>query len=296
MASRERSAEAPDDGAGMLDDRARDIGDASTAAAEAAEAEAAEAEAEAEAAEAEARALAARARALRLRKQAQQARDGRADGGAVVSGETPESGETVESEALESRAPESAEAIEPGDGDVAVDGPPAPSGRLRLPRLPRPGWRRVSIGAAIVTIGALLGASGYIVWHHRDVLAQQRRTAEFSAAARQGVINLMTIDFNKAKEDVQRVIDDSTGKFKQDYQSTADDLVKALQQSKVVTKVTVNGVAVESMTDNSAVVLVAARSEATSAPDAAKRPAAWRVRLTLTRDGGQLKMSNVEFV
>jgi Mce-associated membrane protein len=179
-----------------------------------------------------------------------------------------------------------------------VEQPPArPARRLpKLPRLPRPGWKQVAVAAAIMVIGASLGASGYAIWYHRHVEQHQQRTAEFAAAARQAVMNLMSIDFNTAKQDVQRVVDDSTGKFKDDYQSAADQLVKALQESKVVTKVTVNGVAVDSMSDNSGVVFVAARSVATSSKAPPQRPAAWRVRLTLTRDGGRLKMSDVEFV
>ncbi|HET9874509.1 MAG TPA: hypothetical protein VFQ37_01940, partial [Mycobacterium sp.] len=75
-------------------------------------------------------------------------------------------------------------------------------------------------------------------------------------------------------------------------------LTKRLQASKVVTKTTVDDVAVESLTDNSAIVLVAATTEATGAakPDDARPPQSWHIALGLTMDGGQPKMSSIEFV
>lgn len=109
----------------------------------------------------------------------------------------------------------------------------------------------------------------------------------------------MSMDFNQAKESVQRVIDDSTGKFKSNFQDGAEDLIKAMTDAKVVTKVTVNDTAVESMDKDSATVLVAATSQRTGGPDAPKEdqqpPRVWRVVISLQREGDQLKVSDVEF-
>ncbi|ARG59651.1 hypothetical protein PJK45_05800 [Mycobacterium kansasii] len=176
--------------------------------------------------------------------------------------------------------------------------------RLRL----RPRWLRrpgrtglAAMAAAVVGCGSL-GASGYLVWHHRTVAHQQQRAAEFAAAARQGAITLMSIDATKAREDVQRIIDSTTGAFKGGMLIAADDLVQSVEQSRVSTKATVQGVAVQSMTDDSAVVLVAARAEvanpeANPGPNSGKEtlaPRSWRIVMTLQRDGGQLKVAKVE--
>ncbi|QEN13384.1 hypothetical protein ACRDU6_12515 [Mycolicibacterium sp. ELW1] len=236
--------------------------------------------AEAAAAAAEARAEAARARANELRRKLAESRD-----------EAPEVSET-------GTDPESAEAdtvddVEPAPADdVEAAAAPEKKRRRRLPL-----GKAVAAAVAVLAIIGLLSATGYMVWKHRDAEAQRHRTAEFSAAARQGVVNLMSMDFNQAKESVQRVIDDSTGKFKSNFQDGADDLIKAMQQSKVVTKVTVNDTAVESMDKDSATVLVAATSQRTG-PDAPKedqQPRVWRVVVSLQRDGDQLKVSDVEF-
>ncbi len=69
------------------------------------------------------------------------------------------------------------------------------------------------------------------------------------------------------------------------------------QESKVITEVTVNSVAVESMSDDKAVVLVAASSRVTnSAGGANQEPRTWRLSVDLQREGDQIKMSKVEFV
>jgi Mce-associated membrane protein len=78
----------------------------------------------------------------------------------------------------------------------------------------------------------------------------------------------------------------------------AGDFTKVVEQSKVVEQGTVQAVAVDrdSMTDDSAVALVASTSEVTNAAGAKQDPRNFRLIVTLTRDSGQLKMSKVEFV
>jgi len=58
----------------------------------------------------------------------------------------------------------------------------------------------------------------------------------------------------------------------------------------------VQSVAVESMTETSAVVLVAATSEGTTPDNTKLPPASWRISVTLLRENGQVKTSEFEFV
>ncbi|KWX24375.1 hypothetical protein AFM11_10430 [Mycolicibacterium wolinskyi] len=241
-------------------------------------------QAEAEAAEAEAVAAAARARAraIRLRREAEQAAKSEPDppSDGVETAQVADDDDAVVDEINESAA-EEAPAIE------------------HERRLRPPGsrfWKRLAVGVAVLATIALLSASGFMVVNHRQVQAEQRRAAEFAAAARQGVVTLMSLDFNHAKEDVQRIIDSSTGQFKTDFEATAEDFTKVAEQSKVVTDVTVNSTAVDSMTDDSAVVLVAATSHITNAAGAKQDPRNWRLSVSVARDGDQIKLSKVEFV
>ena len=230
--------------------------------------------AEAEAAEVEAQAAAARARAIRLRRQAEANHDHSVD--TDTTGADP-------------------------DGDGAAIGAPATGSRVpRRRRLRRPTNKAIAVGAAIILICASLALTGYFVWVDRIAWQKRQRSAEFAAAARQDVMTLMSLDFNKTKEDMQRISDNTTGSFKQHFPLVALQLTNGLQRSKVVTTVSVNDVAVESMTDNSAVVLVAATTQAKSPddpqPNDQQQRQTWHIVLTLLRDKGQPKMSNVEFL
>jgi Mce-associated membrane protein len=241
-------------------------------------------QAEAEAAEAEALAAAARARAraIKLRREAE-AQAG--DEGEDATPETPEATETT-------KAAEPAEA--PESPSTPTESTPR---RLRVPRVAGLSGLGMPLAAAtIVAICTLLGASGWMLWHHHTVVAERQRSAAYVAAARQGVINLTSLDFNNAKEDVQRVLDSATGEFKDDFQRRADDFASVVKDSKAVAQGSVRATAVESMSKDSAVVLVLANERITNSAGAKDDPRAFRFRVTVVRDGDQLKISKVEYV
>ena len=173
---------------------------------------------------------------------------------------------------------------------------PTPTATLGVPGTFR--RRTVAAGIAALLTVALLATTGWMLWQHQEATAEHRRAAEFAAAARQSVINLMAIDYATAQDSVRCVLDGSTGRFRDNFADSADDFVKALQDEKVITRATVNDAAVESVTGDSAVVLVSAtsRREGKGAPEDQQQPRLWRVVLNLVREGGQIKMTGVEFV
>jgi Mce-associated membrane protein len=148
----------------------------------------------------------------------------------------------------------------------------------------------------VLLTAALLAFTGWTLYQHRKAEDESRLNAEYAAAGRQSVVTLMSLDFNKAEEDVKRIIDNATGDFKKDFENQAKDFVKVAQDSKVVTDVTVTATAVESMDNDKAVVLVAATSRVTNKAGAKGEPRAWRLSVNLQRENGQIKMSKVEFV
>jgi Mce-associated membrane protein len=258
-------------------DRSADAADA-LALAEEADAEAAEAEATAAAAR-------ARARAIRLRRQA---------AAEVEAQATDVETEATEATDVEPGADEASSDVEDstdGKEDVADEG-------VRERRRWRVGLilKVLAAGIAFACTCALITLSVLMVQNHRHQAAEQQRSAEYAAAARQSVVTLMSLDFNKAKEDVQRIIDNSTGQFGDDFKLQADDFIKVAQDSKVITEVTVNATGVEQMTNDTAVVLVSATSRVTNAAGAKQESRTWRLSVNLQRDGGQIKMAKVEFV
>jgi Mce-associated membrane protein len=284
------------------------------------------AEAEAEAAEAEALAAAARARAraARLRREVQAQDEADAETAEMAEAETVETTEeapdavadatdtdeattddadadadadvtaAAETDSDEAKTEEEEEEEEVSDEtaeDAASESKSARSRRLRLPSLSVT-WKAI----VIVLICAFVGASGYMVWQRNETTERNQRTANFIAGARQGVVNMFSLDFNRSKEDVQRVIDSSTGQFRDDLQQRAKDFTTVVEQSKVVTVGTVNAAAVQSIDGNSALVLVAASSQITNAAGAKDERRNWRLKVTVTEEGGQYKMSKLEFV
>ena len=181
--------------------------------------------------------------------------------------------------------------------DQASESEPDDAANATRPRR----WRRPRLATVLASIAmvvtcALVAASGYLLWHHHRVGEEQQRRAEFAAAARQAVVTLMSIDGAKAEEDVQRIIDSSTGQFRDDFQSSAKEFVDVAKESKSVTTASVKASAVESMSGDSAVVLVTAATTISNTAGANQQPRTWRISVDVVRDGGQIKMAKVDFV
>ncbi|OBB21890.1 hypothetical protein A5792_07580 [Mycolicibacterium peregrinum] len=259
--------------------------------------------AEAEAAEAEAVAAAARARARAIRLRNQAAADAvvttgteHADDLADAEGsDTPEATETagVDAEAGAAEA-ESVDDAEPETAVAVADG----TSSRRLPRLKvsRLFWKMLASCLTIIVIVGLLVASGWMIWHHRQAEHRQQLAAEYTAAARQTVVTLMSLDFNHAQDAVKNILDNSTGEFRDDFESQSKDFVKLAQDAKVVTEAKVTAAAVDTMSDDKAVVLVAVNTQVTNTTGANKQPRPWRVAVDMVREGDQIKLSKVEFV
>ena len=76
--------------------------------------------------------------------------------------------------------------------------------------------------------------------------------------------SLTSFDFKRAKEGTQQIIDSSTGKFRDEFKQRASDFATMIEQSKEVIEETVNAVAIESINDHSASVLVSTTSRKTN--------------------------------
>lgn len=175
-----------------------------------------------------------------------------------------------------------------------ADAPDAKQRRAKSLR--RPARKAIAVGVGVVIACAAAGASGYMLWQHRTVTHDRQLAAEFAAAARQGITALMSIDPEHAKADVQRMIDATTGDLNGQLSAISVLMVKKAQDSKIGSKVTVEAVAVESLSDNSGVVLVAAKTDATGPDNEKPPPALFRLSVTLNRDHGQLKMSKIDYL
>lgn len=206
----------------------------------------------------------------------------------------------------QSAAPDPADPDDAGEIDEAardLDGRRADATQQETTRVPRDRstrhrrWLGLLCTAVVTLMLCVTGAgSGYILWKHHVAVREREKTAEFVTGAREAVIALMSLGFQNAKQNAQRVVDDSTGEFRDDFTKHLNDFTKDLEQAKVTTTVTVNGAAVQAIKGDSATVLVAVTSEVSNSAGAQHEPRAWRLIVTVTRDSGKPKMSKLEFV
>lgn len=210
----------------------------------------------------------------------------------LAEAEAAEADALAEAAAARTRA---AGAHEDGDGDSGdVDGTDGTEEPGTAPRLRTRQTAGLALAALLTAAGVTLTA--LMLWQHGRVAAQHASDQRFVDAARDGVVALLSIDHTRAREDVQRVLDLSTGQFHDEFAGSADDFVKTAEDSRAVTKGSVTVAALERVDGDRAVVLIAATSEVTNASGANQDRRPFRISVTVNREGEQCKMSDVEFV
>ena len=145
----------------------------------------------------------------------------------------------------------------------------------------------------VVALAGLCGWLGYRTYESRKA-ADERNL--FLQVGRQAALNLTTIDFEHADEDVQRVLDSSTGTFYDDFQARAQPFKEVVKQAKSKSVGTIAEAGVESITGDGAEVLVAVTVKTSNAGAAEQEPRAWRMRITVQKVDDGAKVANVRFV
>ena len=156
--------------------------------------------------------------------------------------------------------------------------------------------RSAGLALAALLSGAALSATALMMVEHTRAAERRAQDNACVEAARKGVIALLSIDHNRARQDVQRVLDLSSGAFHDDFARDADDFVRTAVDAQAVTRGSVAAAALQSIGDGEGAVLVAASSTVTNAGGARADPRPWRMSVTVTREGDTWKMSDVEFV
>jgi Mce-associated membrane protein len=179
---------------------------------------------------------------------------------------------------------------EPSESERAEDG----DANVHSVGTRRLGHRALSGSLAIVVaIAGLVGWLGYQAYQsHRD----QLRHNLFLQIARQGALNLTTINYTEAEGDVQRIVDSATGSFRDDFKKRSQPFIDVVKQAQSKSQGSITEAAVESEEVASAQVLVAVTVNTSVAGVAEQQPRAWRMRITVQKVGDDAKVSNVEFV
>ncbi|MGV0806072.1 Mce protein [Mycolicibacterium setense] len=221
--------------------------------------------------------------------------DDSADADAVEPTDTAESSQSApeaevpEPEAeKESTAPAEPEAEGTEPAPAGDDGAaPNRRGFLRSPSAALVG------GVLVVALVALTGWLGYSFYQVHD---DQQRRSMFMDTAREGAINLTSIDWEHAEDDVQRVLDNSTGRFYDDFDKRSKSFLEVVKQIKSKSVGTVTSSGLESYSEDKADVLVSVTVRSTNAGVPEQAPQVWRMVLTVQEIEGKAKVSNVEFI
>lgn len=171
--------------------------------------------------------------------------------------------------------------------------------RRRISRPPRwsslpPVRQAVIIGLAfVVALGGLCGWLG--IRAYQSAQAAQWR-AVLVQVARQGAVNLTTIDQAHADDDVKRILDSATGQFYDEFSTRSGPFIDLVKKAQSKTVGTITEAGVESIGANEGQVLVAVSVTTTNKGSQDDRPRFWRMRLTVTKTGDGAKVSKVDFV
>ncbi|OBG89335.1 Mce protein [Mycobacterium sp. E802] len=177
---------------------------------------------------------------------------------------------------------EVADETEPADDDRAVPE------RRRFLRTP------TALGAVLVV--ALVALTGWTGYKFYQVQHEQQRREMFVDTARQAAVNLTTVNWEHAEDDIQRVLDTSTGAFYDDFDKRSKSFLEVVKQIKSKSVGTVTASGLQSYSPDEAKVLVSATIRSTNAGVPEQAPQVWRMVLTVQDVDGKAKVSNVEFI
>lgn len=150
-------------------------------------------------------------------------------------------------------------------------------------------WVR-ALAAGLLVVVAVAGWLNTQTRHDEDVREQMLQ------AARGGLIALTSIDHQHADRDVQRILDASTGSFRDEFEQRAAGFKDAARQAESTSVGTVNESAVESVDGDEGRVLVALTVMTSNRGIPERQPKSWRTRVTVSRTGDGFKLAAVEFV
>jgi Mce-associated membrane protein len=172
------------------------------------------------------------------------------------------------------------------------DQSPGGTAALKKPR----SWLRpaVAVGVCVgVVLTAMAAVSGF---RAHDAHRAERQQELFLRVGRQSALNLSTISHVAADADIQRIVDSSIGTFHDEFQQRSKPFVAYVKSEQAQSVGTVTEAGLESVTGDSARVLVAVSVDTTTAAVPAPHHNSFRMRIDLKMVGQDVRISDVEFI
>lgn len=111
----------------------------------------------------------------------------------------------------------------------------------------------------MVTVPALGALAGWLGVHAHEARQSKQANGLYLQAARQGAVNLTTIDYDEADVDIQCILDSATGTFYDVFAQRSTPFVDVVKQTQSKAVGTVAESGLESVTGDEAKAIVAVK-------------------------------------
>jgi len=148
---------------------------------------------------------------------------------------------------------------------------------------------------SVLLVVALAGLTLSVVAVRRKKEAEAQREGAMKAA-RQLALDFTTYDYKTWDADSKRVLDDSTGQFKQEFQSGIDAVKTDVATNKATSKGDVKEAAVVSNDKDSAQVLVIVNAVVTNTASTDGVERRYRIKLDLVREQDRWLTADLQVV
>jgi Mce-associated membrane protein len=155
---------------------------------------------------------------------------------------------------------------------------------------------RIALVVGLVAGVVLAGLVGWLGFraYEADNLDAQRNL--FVQTARQGAVNLLTVDYQHADADAQRILDSATGKFYDSFARRKQSYIDNAKRMRSQSVGTATDAGLESRNGDQGKVLVAVTVKSSDPAQARQEPQFWRLRITVKKTCNIAKVSDVVFV
>ena len=169
----------------------------------------------------------------------------------------------------------------------------APRPHHRLRRMSPP-TQALAIG--VVLIAVLSAIACWLGWQNYQSHSAEQVRAQLLQGARQGALNLTTIDWQRVDNDTERILASSTGTFRDEFAQRLKPFADVVKQAQSKSEGSIAASSLESSSGDEARVLIALNVRISDAGTAEDTPRVWRMRISVQKVGSDVKMTNVEFV
>ncbi len=158
--------------------------------------------------------------------------------------------------------------------------------------------RRQTLLLGLLALAAVVAVVAAVFLANRlgDVADEEARRQEILQTARQQGVNITTLDYQTVDQDLQRVLELSTGTFRKEFRAGTKDLTDLVVKNKAVSTGEVLEAGIVTADSDSARVLVVADSTVSNGASAQPQVRHYRMQLDMVRRGDRWLTSTLTFV